>query len=173
MSKDYSEGFKANLVRRMTGARPVSARALEAETGVTRGALSRWLRDASNLSDMKQSDDDAAPKSTKQWTAAEQLAVVAEAAAIPAAELGAFLRRKGLRSTDLDAWRALILAALGNGKAEGRRSAADARRVKELEREVDVQGRRLRAVEALLDLQKKVRAIWGDADEVTTPKSAP
>ena len=175
MSADYTAGFRANMVRRLTGPTAVSAHALAAETQVPRTTLSRWLRAASTLPGMSphSSSDGAAPKSTRQWTPAEKLAVVVEAAAAAPDALGALLRTKGLRSTDLDAWRAQLVAALGDRKAESRRNDAEGRRVKELERELDRTGRRLRAAEALLDLQKKVRAIWGDADEPTPQRSAP
>jgi transposase len=174
MSANYTDGFRANLVRRMTGPHAMSATALAEETGVPQPTLSRWRLAASTLPAMEQSNgDDPASKSTRQWTAAEKLAVVAEAAAVAPAELGAFLRKKGLRSTDLDAWRGQIIAALGDRKAERRKSDADGRRIKELERELERNARRLRAAEALLDLQKKVREIWGDEGEFTPPKSAP
>lgn len=175
MSAIYTEGFRANMVRRLTGPAAISATALAAETGVPQSTLSRWLVAASTLPGMPPNTppDGAAPRSTRQWSPAEKLAVVVEAAAVPPDELGAFLRKKGLRSSDLDAWRAQMVAALADRKAESRRTDAEGRRVKELERELDRTGRRLRAAEALLDLQKKVRAIWGDADEPTPPRSAP
>ena len=174
MSADYTDDFRANLVRRMVGPDGMSARRLAAETGVGQSTLSRWRLAASTLHVMSQSKgNEPASKSTRQWTAAEKLAVVAAAASVAPAELGEFLRKQGLRSTELDAWRAQIVAALGDRRAERRRSDADGRRIKQLEQELGHKDRRLRAAEALLDLQKKVREIWGDEGAFTPPKSAP
>lgn len=174
MTANYAVGFRANLVRRMTGPSAASASALAKESGVSQSTLSRWLLAASTLPVMNvKRDDDGAPKSTRQWTATEKLAVVAEAATLAPADLGAFLRAKGLRAADLHAWREQVVAALGDTKANRRKAAAEAGRIKNLERELERKDRRLRAVETLLDIQKKVREIWGEEGEFTPPKSAP
>jgi hypothetical protein len=47
----------------------------------------------------------------------------------------------------------------------------DAKKVRELERDLDRKNKALAEVTALLALQKKVQAIWGDGDENTPPKS--
>jgi len=47
----------------------------------------------------------------------------------------------------------------------------DAKKVRELERDLDRKNKALAEVTALLALQKKVQAIWGDGDESTPPKS--
>jgi len=174
MSATYMPGFRESLVRRLTGPAAMTASALAKETGVAQSTLSRWLLAAPTLPAMNaRRDDDPEPKSTRQRTPEEQLALVAEAAKVPAAELGAFLRRHGLRTADVAAWRQQLLAGLSDRKADRRRAAAEAGRVKNLERELERSARKLRAAEALLDLQKKVRAIWGDEGEFTPPKSAP
>ena len=172
MSSSYTSGFRESMVRRLTGPSAVTIRFLSRETGVAHTTLSRWLRWASTLPAMSsKSDVDATPKSTRQWTAEEKFAVVMEAASIPAEELGAFLRKRGLRSTDLGVWRQQIFAALSDRKSDRRRAAAEEGRIKNLQRELDRKEKRLRAAEALLDLQKKVREIWGDEGEFTPPKS--
>jgi len=101
----------------------------------------------------------------------EKLQIVLEASSLSNAELGEFLRRKGIHEADLKAWRQLAASALDGGAKAAKVSAADARRIKELEKDVAKKDKRLRAVNALLDLQKKVREIWGDAEEPTQPKS--
>ena len=53
---EYSEKFKAALVRRMAGPRAVSASALEAEVGVPQPTLSRWLREAGSVDGMAGND---------------------------------------------------------------------------------------------------------------------
>jgi hypothetical protein len=83
-------------------------------------------------------------------------------------ELGALLRREGLYSSHLAAWRAARARGEFGGRSakrrgpKGRAGHPDAKRVLQLERE----NRRLRAraerAEALVELQKKVAALLGN-----------
>lgn len=83
-------------------------------------------------------------------------------------ELGALLRREGLYSSHLAAWRAARARGELTGLLPRKRGpkakvpAADAKRILQLERE----NRRLRAraerAEALVELQKKVAALLGN-----------
>ena len=83
-------------------------------------------------------------------------------------ELGALLRREGLYSSHLAAWRAARARGELSGLSPRKRGpkakvpAADAKRILQLERE----NRRLRAraerAEALVELQKKVAALLGN-----------
>jgi transposase-like protein len=78
-----------------------------------------------------------AAKSPRQWSAEEKFQVVLEAAALSAAELGAFLRRKGLHAAQLEEWRALATAALANAnKSKGGKQSAERKRIAALEREL-------------------------------------
>jgi transposase-like protein len=159
------------MVERLAMPGAISACALAKEVGVSQNTLSRWLRRAPTLTPMTTSNggDSKHAKSPRQWTAAEKLQVILEAAAVPDAELGAFLRRKGLRESDLKAWRELMTEALGGANRPARKS--DEKRIKALEQEVARKDKRIRAVNALLELQKKVREIWGDADAPTDERS--
>lgn len=178
----YANGFKNRMVQRMTGPRALSATALAAEVGVPQPTLSAWLRSARNLSSMpssnpRRSQPEAAPKSPAEWTTEEKLRIVLEAAAIPDAQLGAFLRQHGLHAAQLDAWKELVTAAaksaLEGGKKprRGSKASPDAKRIRELEREVRRKDRALAEVTALLALKKKVEMLWGDGDESTRTKS--
>lgn len=117
-------------------------------------------------------DEKKAPKNDRRpedWSAAEKLAAVMEASGLRDEELGEFLRREGLHEAQLTQWRQAALEALGGGKPS--RVAAEGRRVRELEREVQRKDKALAEAAALLVLQKKVRAIWGDGDDDTDPES--
>jgi len=150
----------------MSGPDAVSASALARETGITQQTLSRWLRAAGSVDPMS----DSGARRPQDWTAEEILAAVTEAASLSDEELGAFLRRKGLCATHLEQWRARILSGLdAPTRSSGR--TPEARRVKELERELRRKEKALAEAAALLVLQKKVRAIWGDGDGGTKPGS--
>jgi hypothetical protein len=63
------------------------------------------------------SPDDSKPalvpmKRPQDWTAEEKWALVTEAASVPEAEFGAFVRRKGVHEAQLAEWRAAAMAGL-------------------------------------------------------------
>ena len=164
---NYPTGFKARMVQRMAGPRAVTAVALSKETGVSQPTLSRWLREASSVSDMGNLE----PREPKKWTPEEKLRVVLEASSLTEQQLGDLLRREGLHTAQLEEWRALVMDALATRKSTPPKNGADAKRVKDLTRDLHRKNLALAEVTALLALQKKVQAIWGDGDESTPPKS--
>ena len=176
----YSEAFRTKLVQKMLlpNGRPVSALAREA--GVPEGTLFRWKKEVTlGAVSTDRPDDKTSPSSNsaQQWSAEEKLAVVLEAAAVAEAEMGAFLRRRGLHAAQLAEWRKQVtegaVAALkGPGGKAGRKAAnVESRRVRDLERELKRKDKALAEVGALLVLKKKVQAIWGDGDDDTDPKN--
>lgn len=169
----YSETFKKKLVERMLMPNPRPVAVLARETGVTEPTLYRWRNEATLggvSADRSQDKPASSTKPPHTWSAEEKLAVVLEAAPIPEAELGAFLRRKGLHEAQLAEWRKQVtegaVAAL-RGPSRGDRKAAtvEARRVRELERELRRKDKALAEAAALLVLKKKAQEIWGDEDD--------
>jgi len=161
----------------MAGPRPVSATALSKETGVSQATLSRWLRAAPTLPLMSGRDNDnevQESRPARQWTAEEKLRVVLAAAQLSESQLGEFLRREGLHAVQIEEWRQVALAGAQSALAGSKGAAKngpDARKIRELERDLDRKNRALAEVTALLALQKKVQALWGDADESTPSKN--
>jgi transposase-like protein len=172
---EYSEAFKSKMVQRLTGPRAVSAMSLSSEVGISQSTLSRWLRAAKGtLEDMPKvsrprvpASTTPAPRRAEDWPPEERLRVVTEASRLSDEELGAFLRREGLHEATLREWRTAALEALAPPKA----SRSEQKRVRELERQLRRKDKALAEAAALLVLQKKVQAIWGDGDDDTDPKS--
>lgn len=171
---DYNDGFKSRMVQRMAGSEQISANALSQEVGVAQSTLSRWLREARTVPSMGGSKSGSSKKpaarSTRQWTAEEKLRVVSEASGLSEDELGAFLRREGLHSSQLEAWRKQAVDALASQRPS-RKKSPEKQRVKELEREVGRKDKALAEVTALLALSKKVQLLLGDAGDDTTTSS--
>jgi transposase len=173
----YSEGFRNRMVEKLTGPRAVSATALADEVGVSQATLSRWLKGAGTVRrTMSPPDDDKkAPPPTKRpqdWTAEEKWALVTEAAAVPSAELGAFLRRKGVHEAQLVEWREAAMAGLQRPSRRERKAAnVEKLKIRELERELNRKEKALAEAAALLVLKKKVQGIWGDEDDDTKPEN--
>jgi transposase len=164
----YSQAFKTKMVRKMAGPGSQSANALAKQTGICQPTLSRWLRESGKTVSMKNDR----PKRPQDWSPEEKLEAVLEAAALPDEDLGGFLRREGLHQTQLAEWRREMLIGLQERrKTSARGNSSEARRVRELERELRRKESALAETAALLVLQKKVRAIWGDGDESTQRRS--
>jgi transposase-like protein len=169
------------MVERLSGPNSMSATALSAEVGVSQATLSRWLKGAATVGQSmsrprdkkrRRSSSAESPSRPQDWTAEEKLALVLEAAAVPAAELGAFLRRKGVHEAQLAEWRETATAALrGPTKRDRKVASIEARRVRDLERELARKEKALAEAAALLVLKKKAQAIWGDEDDDTDPRN--
>jgi len=156
------------MVRQMAGPAGISATALSKKVGVSQATLSRWLREASTVSAVGGTDKrEGGAKRPHHWTAEEKLRIVNEAANLSDDDLGAFLRKEGLHEAQLKEWRELATEALTKKKRPHKKSP-EARRIKELERELGRKDKALAEVAALLALKKKAQEIWGDEDDDTT-----
>lgn len=164
---EYSERFKAEMVRKMMGPSAMSANRLSKENGIGQPTLSRWLREA-KLEVMKRSLKSAV---RKHWTASEKLRVVLAAAGAGEAGRGELLRREGLHEADLSRFEQELAEAMGNsGKtARTKRDPADKKRIQELEREVRRKDKALAEATALVVLSKKLNAYFA-GDEVGDTK---
>lgn len=165
----YSEAFKSKMVQRMASPQGRSALSLSGETGVSQSSLSKWLREAKMRSMADERKPAKRERRPEDWTPAEKLATVIEAGQLGDSELGEFLRRKGIHEAQLTQWKQAALEALGGAKPS--RGPSESRRVRELEKEVLRKDKALAEAAALLVLQKKVRALWGDGDDDTEPES--
>jgi transposase-like protein len=157
----YSEPVKQRILERLIGPNPTTQRALSRELKISQSALSKWVIAARGhkLASMK-------PRRPEDWTPEERLSAVMEGLNLPDAELGEFLRRKGLHHATLLEWKTAAIDALAK-----KPSGQDARRIRELERELQRKDKALAEAAALLVLQKKVHAYLEDADDDMTPKS--
>jgi transposase-like protein len=102
----------------------------------------------------------------RRFTAAYKLKILAEAAACTTpGSVGALLRREGLYSSHLAAWRAAEQAGTLRGPAPRRGpkpASVTAREVAILERKLARAEARATRAEALIELQKKVAQLFGE-----------
>lgn len=166
---EYSEAFKSKMVQRMARPGGPSANVLSESVGVPQPTLSRWLRAAGRVTVMsdeaeKVTGSAQAARRPEEWSADERLRIVIEASRLGDPALGALLRREGLHEAQLAEWRTAALEALAPTSRRPPKSGAEAKRIRELERQLLRKDKALAEAAALLILQKKVQAIWGDAD---------
>jgi len=174
----YSESFKSQMVSRLVGPRATSANALSKEVGISQGTLSRWLKEASrvpaSVSDTDERDRPtvARQRRTKDWTSEQKMRVVLESLKLSDDELGAFLRREGLHEAELREWREAVVEAgrealEGVESSTGKKRKKEAKRIRELEKELRRKEKALAEAAALLVLEKKLQVLWGAADDDT------
>jgi transposase len=108
------------------------------------------------------------PRATRRtFTAEYKLRILKEAEACTAQERGALLRREGLYASHLTYWRQQrekgSLAGLATQKRGPKQDAdrAKARRIAELEREVEQLKARLEKAETVIEVQKKISDLLG------------
>lgn len=177
----YSASVRARMVRRMIGPNPIAQADLARETGIPQGTLSRWCRQAGNLMPVprKKRTPEAAtptvveaekPKRPQDWTALERAEVVLKASRLAPQELGEFLRSHGLHRETLREWQTALEETLSAQAPRSSRALSDAKRIRELERDLARKDRALAETAALLIL-KKMALFWGDEDDDTDPKS--
>ena len=106
-------------------------------------------------------------KRPEDWTAEEKLKVVAEAVGLDDTELGVLLRREGLHEAQLDLWRKALLGSLDKPGRKDPSVTQERRRIRKLERELKRKDKALAETAALLVLQGKARALWGDEGDDT------
>ena len=169
----YSKAFQAKMVQKLASPGGFTANALAVETGVSQSTLSRWLREARNVGTMSKPKTKRSKTKKKPWTFLEKMRVVIEASELADEDLGGFLRREGIHEVELEAWRKAAQDALGvTGKrAKNKKSSAESKRIKVLERDLRRKEKALAEAAALLILQKKVNEIWGDEDDDTDERT--
>lgn len=164
------------MILKLTSPRGPSIAELAAKTSVSESTLSRWLREATTvrrtMSD-EQQNGGRPPRARRpeDVSPGDKLRILREAARLDGPELGAYLRREGVHEADLERWRSTAdegaLAAL----AGRRQRSAEQKRVRKLESELRRKDKALAEAAALLVLEKKVQALWGDREDDDTQGS--
>ena len=118
----YSSAFKRQLVSRLNGSPAIEPAALAASTGLSEAILSRWSREARQISAFSKVLPVPAlfqqPRSFE-----ERLGVVLRAASYSEETLEEFLAAEGVSKDEVDAWRKAIDTAIKNGGEESDASA--------------------------------------------------
>ncbi len=158
----YSDELKEQVVGKMMAPNAQSVAQVHRETGISEPTLYAW-RNRYRAEGQVVPADSSNPEN---WSGENKLAVVIETAALNEQELGEYCRRKGLYPEQIQRWREA--AAAGNddrqrlGASERRELQSDRKKVRRLEQELRRKDKALAEAAALLVLQKKARAIWGD-----------
>ena len=164
--RTYSADFKASIIEKLLPPQNVDVVQLAQESGIPKDTLYSWRSQARRERGLTASP---AAEAGHRWSSEEKFTVVVETAALNEAALGEYCRKRGLYPEQITAWRAACQQA--NSVVSSPRARpltevqADKRRIRDLERELRRKDKALAEAAALLVLQKKAQAIWGDSED--------
>ena len=163
--KRYSAERRESVIQKMMPPHNIPIPRLTEESGISDVTLYTWRKQARVEGIAVPADG----KNPEKWSSEDKFAIVLEAASLNEAELAEYCRRKGLYVEQIAAWRKVCLQANANSvaqaKAQREQSKKDRKQIKRLERELHRKEKALAEAAALLILQKKAQAIWGDAED--------
>lgn len=162
MGQQRSEPFKQAAVQKYHNRGTRNVDAIAEELGVSSWSLYQWSKRYGTRPGMKKSD-----RRPQDWTAIEKLKAVVEFEALAQEKQGEYLRREGLHSEHIEAWKKSMQASLEPGaSAQGSKAEMSELKAenKELKRDLHRKDRALAETTALLVLKKKADLIWGTGE---------
>jgi len=161
----YSPERKESVLRKMMPPHNRSIKQLAQEEGISEATLFAWRKQARERG-LLLPDGDSGPE---DWSARDKFAAVLETAAFNETELAEYCRTKGIYPEQLAQWRKACERANDWDREHNRRlkkaKRADRQRIHKLEQELRRKEKALAETAALLVLQKKAQAIWGDPED--------
>ena len=161
----YPEERKEAVLKKMLPPNNQSISALAKEEGISEATLYNWRNQARSEGRLLP-DSERTPAG---WSAADKFAAVVETAAMNEADLSAWCRERGLYVEQLSEWRQACEQANDWNRSQNKHlkaeRKADEKRIKALESELKRKEKALAETAALLVLQKKAQAIWGDGED--------
>jgi transposase-like protein len=166
----YSPVFKKELLEKILGRRGKSLEQSIRESGISRATVFRWIKEY--IADPHGIEMKAARP--QDWSIAAKTKALLETRFMTEAELGVYLRSKGLYHCHLKEWKEDVVSVMGRNRkiTKLKNDSEDAllrQRVKDLTRELKLKDKALKEATALLALKKKAELIWGVREEEKSP----
>ena len=160
----YSNELREAVLRRLLPPQNESVSKVAAEEGISEQTLRNWLNKAKE--EGTSADDFDAP--ADKWSTQDKFMIVVETARMNETDLAEYARKKGLYVDQIKSWRDACMNANGGVAKEAarlnREFKASERENRKLEKELARKEKALAETAALLVLQKKADAIWGDPE---------
>lgn len=163
---EYTSEFKRLVIYKLLSQPSMSLRRLADEVGVSKSTLWDWKREMCRVAGTMADKSDDKDTSGSKRSVQEKLRLVAAANELSDQALGEFLRREGVHEDELAQWRDSMTWALQSSAER----IADRVQSRTLARALRVKNKELKEARALLELQKKVQAMWGDEGDDTPSK---
>ena len=175
MSARHTQSFKMQAVKKaLSRATGITLKEVVDELGIGRSTLEKWIRDARNNElestaggRILMSSDRIREKRPQDWSREERLEIVMACASLGEEETSEYCRKQGVFPHHVNQWR--LDFANGNASGEKANSRQEMKSLKSenkaLRKELNRKDKALAETAALLVLQKKVHAIWGNDED--------
>jgi len=161
----YSEEFKEKIVEKMMPPNAQSVAQIHRDTGISEPTLYTWRNQYRSEGVAVPAD----PSNPENWSGQDKLAVIIETASLNEQELSEYCRKKGLYVEQIERWKEAATVSNESSekltKAERRELQQFKKKSRKLEKELRRKEKALAEAAALLVLQKKAQAIWGEGEE--------
>lgn len=160
--KHYSQERREAVLSKLMPPYNMSIAALAEETGISQQSLYNWRQNAREKGFVMPGNK----KNSEQWSSHDKFAAVLEAASLNEAELNVYCRKKGLYPVQIEQWKEVCQNANASQQALTKKEREllkqEQKKTKKLEKELNRKEKALAEAAALLILQKKARALWGE-----------
>lgn len=161
----YSAQRKQAIINKMLSPDPVPVPQLAKEEGISDVTLYTWRKQARTERQLVSSND----KNPAKWSAEQRFACIVETASLTELELGQYCRKRGIYPEQLQQWKQDFIQGQQSDKqrqrAEQQQVKAEKQKVRKLEKELQRKDKALAETAALLVLQKKLNALWGESED--------
>lgn len=160
----YSEERKAAILKKLLPPHNLGISALAKQEGIGKSTLYKWLEQSKQLGSTVSGNT----KHTKQWPPEAKVAAVIETAVLSEIEVNEYCRNKGLYPEQIQAWKQACIAGQSQAVTQNNQQAEQIRqeqkKIKQLEHELTRKDKALAEAAALLVLQKKFQAFYGEEE---------
>lgn len=168
MQPPYDAALREAVRIRMSPPNRESVAEIARDTGITAQTIYNWRSQWHKQGQLVP----ASPKPPEQWSAADKLAAVIQAAGLSGSDLGSFCRERGLYPKQVARWRQAAEDANGpsapsmaDQRELQRKNQELIRRNRQLERELQKKEKALTEAATLLMLSKKFNQIFQSDEE--------
>jgi len=174
MSTRHTQSFKMQAVEKaLSRAAGVTLKEIVDELGIGSSTLGKWMRDARN-NDLEciagsglMTRDKRREKRPQDWNLEDRLEIVMACASLDEEEKSEYCRKQGVYPHHVNQWK--LDFASGSSLSEKGSARQEMKNLKNenkaLRKELNRKDKALAETAALLVLQKKVHAIWGNDED--------
>lgn len=160
--KEYSNAFKERIVQQLLSPNPKTPSQIMKEENIPSSTLHAWIQNARkkgllipNHHTLSQED---------KWRNEDKVRMLMETYAMNQEEIGLYCRKHGIYQSDLQRWQNLLEHAFEPTTSHPIHKEHQAQ-LQKLQKELRYKEKALAEAAALLVLQKKVQAIWGEHED--------
>jgi transposase-like protein len=160
----FSQERKEKVLIKLLPPISMSVAEVAREEGISEATLYKWKQQARERGDVVPGKT----PTTEDWSAESKLATVIATGTMSESELSAYCREKGLYPEQVKRWKQDCLSGFSSAREQEKErkatTKADKKTIKRLESELKRKEKALAETAALLVLQKKLNAFWGEED---------